>query len=171
MYLNLKYLNNKLHLGNNKTKYLNIQTENFNNKGEPLIVSYDLEIDNYAKTVGSKTFVNMNIDKTLSKSKIDTKDRKYSKKIDNTYKRVYTTTFTIPQGYSVTSLPDDSAFADPRFGFSITYSKENNKVVQKKEIYINTLRVDKIDFEVWNDFITSIIKAYRKTITIEALPW
>jgi len=162
-----EYLNNKLQLGNNKTKYLNIQTHNFDNTGEPLLISYDLEIANYAKTVGSKTFVNLNIDKTLSKSKIDIEDRKYSKKIDNTYKHNYTTTLELPKGYTIAHLPDEISYNDPRFGFKINYTKENNSVVQHKEIYINTLRIEKASFSDWNQFITSLIKAYKKSITIE----
>ena len=117
-----EFLNTTLALGNNKTKYSNITKENFNNKQTPLLLSYDLIIDNYAKTVANKTYINLNIDRVLAKSKIDIEDRKYSKKIDNKFKKEYTTTFTIPEGYKASHIPKDLSFDTPEYGYNITYS-------------------------------------------------
>ncbi len=162
-----EFLNTTLALGNNKTKYTNINIENFDNATTALILSYKLSIDNYAKTVADKMYINLNIDRTLSKSKIDIEDRKYSKKIDNTFKKNYTTTFTIPDGYKVNYIPKDLSFDNPEFGYSITYTQKENTIVQNKTIYINTLSVKKEQFETWNSFIKSLIKAYKKNIVIE----
>lgn len=162
-----EFLNTTLALGNNKTKYTNINIENFDNKNTALILSYNLSIDNYAKTVADKTYINLNIDRVLAKSKIDIEDRKYSKKIDNTFKKSYTTTFTIPKGYKVSYIPKDLSFDNPEFGYNITYTQKDNTIVQNKIIYINTLSVKKEQFETWNSFIKSIIKAYKKNIIIE----
>ena len=164
-----EYLNTTLQLGNNKTKYKNITKENFDNKSRPLVVSYDLEIDNYAKTVGSKTFINMNIDRVLSKSKIDIEGRKYSKKIDHKYQKEYRTTFTLPEGYKIVDVPDKLSFDDPKYGYVISYEIDGNNIIQTKHIYINTLSVKNEEFELWNSFIKSIIKAYKKSITIEKI--
>ena len=162
-----EFLNTTLQLGNNKTEYTNITIENFDNKTTPLVLSYDLSINNYAKTVANKTYINLNIDHVLAKSKIDIEDRKYSKKIDNTFKKSYTTTFTIPNGYKVNYIPKDLSFDNPEFGYSISYVQEDKKIIQHKTIYINTLSVKKEQFETWNSFIKSIIKAYKKNIIIE----
>ena len=162
-----EYLNNTLSLGNNKTKYSNITKDNFDNSDAPLRLSYDLTIDNYAKTVAGKTFINLNIDRTLANSKIDIEDRKYSKKIDNKFKKSYTTTFTVPEGYKISSIPKQLSFDNSAYGFNIFYTKENNKITQHKELIINTLNVDNNDFETWNDFIKSLVKAYKKSIVIE----
>ncbi len=162
-----EFLNTTLVLGNNKTKYTNINIENFDNATTALILSYNLSIDNYAKTVADKTYINLNIDRTLSKSKIDIEDRKYSKKIDNTFKKKYTTTFTIPKAYKVSYIPKDLSFDNPEFGYSITYTQKDNTIIQNKTIYINTLSVKKEQFETWNSFIKSLIKAYKKNIVIE----
>ncbi len=162
-----EFLNTTLALGNNKTKYTNITKENFDNKNTPLVIGYDLSIENYAKKVGNKTYLNLNIDRVLAKSKIDIEDRKYSKKIDNTFKKSYKTTFTIPNGYKVSYIPKDLSFDNPAFGYNITYTQKDNTIVQNKTVYINTLSVKKEEFETWNNFIKSIIKAYKKNIIIE----
>ena len=162
-----EFLNTTLALGNNKTNYNNIKIENVDNKTTALILSYDLTIDNYAKTVANKTYINLNIDRVLSKSKIDIEDRKYSKKIDNKFKKNYTTTFTIPKGYKVNHIPKDLFFDNPEYGYNITYTQKDNTIIQKKTIYINTLSVKNKDFQTWNDFIKSLTKAYKKSIIIE----
>jgi uncharacterized protein DUF3857/transglutaminase superfamily protein len=162
-----EFLNTTLALGNNKTNYNNIKIENFDNKITPLVLSYDLSIDNYAKTVANKTYINLNIDRVLAKSKIDIEDRKYSKKIDNKFKKNYTTTFTIPKGYKVNHIPKDLYFNNPEYGYNITYTQKDNTIIQDKTIYINTLSVKNKDFQAWNDFIKSLTKAYKKSIIIE----
>ena len=162
-----EFLNTTFELGNNKTKYTNITKENFNNKNTPLLLSYNLSLDNYAKTVANKTYINLNIDRVLSKSKIDLVDRKYSKKIDNTFKKEYITTFTIPEGYTVSYVPNDLSFDNPEYGFNISYTQKDNTVIQNKTIYVNTLSVKNEDFQTWNDFIKSLSKAYKKSIILE----
>jgi hypothetical protein len=162
-----EFLNTTLELGNNKTQYSHIVKENFDNKQTPLLLSYDLAIDNYAKTVANKIYINLNIDRVLAKSKIDIEGRKYSKKIDNKFKKDYTTTFTIPDGYKASHVPKDLTFETPEYGYKILYTQKKNTIIQHKTIYINTLSIKNQDFQTWNDFIKSITKAYKKSITIE----
>ena len=164
-----EYLNTTLTLGNNKTKYNNITKENFDNKNTPLVINYDLSIDNYAKSVANKTYINLNIDRTLSKSKIDIKDRKFSKKIDYKFKKNFVTTFNIPEGYKASDIPKELSYDNPKFGFNISHTQEGDQIIQKKSIYINTLSIDNSEFETWNNFIKSITRAYKKSITIEQI--
>lgn len=164
-----EYLNTTLALGNNKTNYTNITKKNFDNKNTPLILNYYLNIDNYAKTVANKTYINLDIDRTLSQSKIDIKDRKFSKKIDHKFKKNFITTLKIPEGFKASDMPDELSYNNPKFGFNISYSQEGNIITQHKSIYINTLSVDNSEFETWNDFIINLTRAYKKSITIEKL--
>ncbi|MEZ4856077.1 MAG: DUF3857 domain-containing protein [Gelidibacter sp.] len=162
-----EFLNNTLQLGNNKTNYTNFTKTHFDNQSTPLMLNYDLTIDSYAKTIGTKKYINLDIDRVLSKSKIDIDTKKYDKKIDHTYSKNYITTFEIPKGYKATYIPDDVSFDNPNYGFKITYTQKDNTIIQHKDIYVNTLRVKKDDFESWNDFIKNITKAYKKSIILE----
>ena len=165
-----EFLNTTLALGNNKTKYTNISKQNFDNKNTPLILNYDLNIENYTKTIGNKSYINMNIDRTLSQSNIDLKDRKYSKKIDYKFKKNFTSRLTVPEGYKINYVPEALSFDNPNYGYSITYTTNGNEIIQHKSIYINTLSIQNNEFESWNEFIKSLIKAYKKSIIIEHLP-
>jgi len=112
----------------------------------------------------------MNIDRTLSQSNIDLKDRKYSKKIDYKFKKEFTSTLTLPEGYKINYVPETLSFDNPNYGYSITYTTNGNEIIQHKSIYINTLSIQNDEFESWNEFIKSLIKAYKKSIIIEHLP-
>ncbi|MCB0462883.1 MAG: DUF3857 domain-containing protein [Flavobacteriaceae bacterium] len=164
-----EYLNTTLAIGNNKTNYINITKTNFDNKNTPLVLKYNLNIDSYAKSVANKTFINLDIDRTLSQSKIDIEDRKFSKKIDHKFKKKFVTTFKIPEGYRSIDIPEELVYDNEKFGFKISYSKEGNVITQHKLIYVNTLSVDNSEFETWNDFIQSLTRAYKKSITIERI--
>ncbi|WP_033958047.1 DUF3857 domain-containing protein [Psychroserpens jangbogonensis] len=164
-----EYLNTTLALGNNKTNYTNISKTNFDNKGIPLILEYDLDIDSYTRNIGNKIYINLNIDRSLSNSDVEIKDRKYSKKIDYQFERDFTTNFQIPEGYYASYIPDEISFEDPNYGFKISYARNGSVITQSKSIYIKTLSVKKDGFENWNRFIKSLRKAYKKSIILEQI--
>ncbi|WP_228851837.1 DUF3857 domain-containing protein [Aegicerativicinus sediminis] len=164
-----EFLNTTLALGNNKTNYTNITQDNFDNKEAPLKISYDLNINNYAKTIGDKIYLNLNIDKTLSNSNVDLQTRKYSKKIDHKFKKIFNTEFQLPAGYKVSDLPEPSTYDHEDYSFNISYKQEDGKVIQEKTLIINTLSIENDNFGSWNEFIKSLIKAYKKSIIIEKI--
>lgn len=164
-----EYLNTTLALGNNKTKYTNITKTNFDNKATPLILEYDLDIDSYIRNIGDKIYINLNIDRSLSKSDVDIKNRKFSKKIDYKFEKHFTTNFAIPEGYKASFIPDELDFEDSNYGFKIRYELNDNIITQTKTFFVNTLRIEKNDFENWNRFIKSLQKAYKKSIILEQI--
>ncbi|MFK7781236.1 DUF3857 domain-containing protein [Psychroserpens sp.] len=162
-----EYLNTTLALGNNKTNYTNITKTNFDNKSTPLILEYDLDIDSYIRNIGNKIYINLNIDRTLSKSDIETEGRKYSKKIDYQFEKHFTTNFQIPEGYKASYIPDELSYELDEYGFKISYETKGDVITQTKSIYVKTLSVKKNDFENWNLFIKRLLKAYKKSIILE----
>lgn len=164
-----EFLNNTLALGNNKTNYNNFKMANFDNKNKPLVLNYDLSIDSYIKTIGDKMYINLDLDRVLSKSKINIEEKKLSKKIEHAYQKTYETTFIIPEGFKANFIPEASTFEHPNYSFNITYSQKDHTIIQHKTITVNTLSVQKDEFNSWNDFISNIIKAYKKSIIIERI--
>ena len=162
-----EYLNTTLALGNNKTNYENIQLKNFDNTPTPLVIKYDLAINDYVRTIGDKIFLNLDIDKTLSNSNIDIKSRKYSKKIDHKFQKRFVTKLKVPDGYKVSYLPEVQEYSNPELSFQIEHKQDGDYVIQEKLLTINTLSIQKEDFSNWNDYIKSLIKAYKKSIILE----
>jgi hypothetical protein len=161
-----EYLNKKYELGNNKTQYSNIKVAGLDNDTDWLNLSYELKMQNYAKTIGNSIYINLNIDKTLSNDKIG-EELKYSRKFDHTYIKQFQTVFKIPVGYTVEELPETLSHSDPMFGFSISYEKTGDQIIQTKEIYVNTLSLKTENFDSWNTFIKNLVKAYKKSIVIQ----
>ena len=164
-----EFLNNTFVLGNNKTNYTNFKMANFDNKNTPLVLNYDLSIDSYIKTIGDKMYINLDLDRVLSKSKINIEEKKLSKKIEHAYQKTYETTFVIPEGFKANFIPEAMNFEHPDYSFNITYTQKDNTIVKNKTIIVNTLSVQKDEFNSWNDFISNIIKAYKKSIIIERI--
>ena len=164
-----EFLNNTLALGNNKTNYTNFKIVNFDNKNTPLVLNYDLSIDSYIKTVGDRIFINLDLDRVLSKSKINIGEKKLSKKIEHAYQKTYETTFVIPEGFKANFIPEAMSFDHPDYNFNITYTQKDNTIIQNKTITVNTLSIQKNEFNSWNDFISNIIKAYKKSIILERI--
>jgi hypothetical protein len=161
-----EYLNKRLALGNNKTNYTNIQIAGLDNDSDWLMLSYELNIQNYSKSVSDKVFINLNIDRTLANDKID-ESVIHSLKFEHGYSKRYQTIFEIPQGYTVDELPEKLAYTDPKFGFEISYSRDGNRIVQSKEIYIAMLSLAPSEFANWNEFIKTLVKAYKKSIVLQ----
>lgn len=164
-----EYLNNKYKIGNNKTKYTNINLGDLSTKKEDYTINYDIEINNYAKKIGTKIYLNLNLEKPLSDNIILIDKQRYGKKIDHKYIRNFNTTFTIPEGYKLKSVPKNISNKLENYGYSFNFEQKNNTLIVKKTIYINTLAIEKEQFEDYNLFIKSLIKAYKKSIVLEKI--
>ncbi|XLS27585.1 DUF3857 domain-containing protein [Flavobacteriaceae bacterium M23B6Z8] len=164
---NEEYLNTSLKLGNNKTAYNNINLSDLEDRTNALELTFNLQLQNYSKSIAGKVFLNMNLDRSLSESDIDPDKQRYAKKIDYYQEKQFETVLNIPEGYEALKLPEKQSFESPAYGFEITYSLQENKVIMKKHIYVKTLVIDKEDFENWNTFIKSLVKAYKKSITLK----
>ncbi len=162
-----EYLNNKYQIGNNKTAYTKIDLGDLSSKKDSYLISYDIEINNYARKIGSKIYLNLNLEKPLSNDIILTEKQRYGKKIDHKFTRNYKTTFIIPDGYSLKSIPENIANELDMYGFTFTFEQKENKLIVSKIIYMNTLALENEQFEDYNIFIKSLIKAYKKSIVLE----
>ena len=164
-----EYLNNKYKIGNNKTTYKNINLGDLSTKNESYAINYDLEINNYAKRIGSKIYLNLNIEKPLSKGIILKENQRFGKKIDHKYVRDYITTFMIPKGYTLKSFPENIINEQEKYGYSIKFHKKDNQLIASKRIYMNILSLENHEFDEYNLFIKSLIKAYKKSIILEKI--
>lgn len=164
-----EFLNNRLKIGNNKTRYENISIAGLANGDSILALQYDLVIENYIRQIGGKIFVNVNFDRALSEGAIDEKTRRYGKKFDHTFSKSFETVLSIPEGYEIHSLPEKASHQSRDFGFEISYTQSDGKITQHKSIYINTLKIRPERFPEWNSFIRSLGTAYKKNLILSPI--
>ncbi|OIQ37701.1 MAG: hypothetical protein BM563_07790 [Bacteroidetes bacterium MedPE-SWsnd-G1] len=161
-----EFLSSKFIIGNNKATYSNIDLKDtaVNNS---YTTSYDVEIENYVRSIGSKLIINPNLEKPLSNDKIDLETQKFGKEFKHKLKRKYITTITIPEGYELKSIPKNNANEQEKYGYSFQYSFEGNKLKVTQQIYINTIALQNEEFEEYNTFIKNLLKVYKKSILLE----
>ncbi|MBL4655979.1 MAG: hypothetical protein JKY33_09175 [Bacteroidia bacterium] len=73
----------------------------------------------------------------------------------------------IPEGYHLSNIPENENFYHNDFGFSIKYIQEDDQIILYKTIYIDTLLLDKKDFEEWNKMIDLLNKSYSEAIVLK----
>lgn len=162
-----EFLNHRLELGNNKTKYNQIEISGLDNDNDTLSLSYELDIQNYARVIGNKLLINLNIDRTLDNGILNPDNIKYSRKFDHKFERSFSTKVKIPEGYRISKLPEDLAFENEDYSLQVSYLLENDVVLQQKNITINTISIPASEFDSWNEFIKTLLKAYKRTIVFE----
>ena len=79
----------------------------------------------------------------------------------------YKTTFNIPKGYTLKSFPENIVNEQEKYGYSIKFDKKDDQLIVSKNIYMNTLSLENDEFEDYNLFIKSLIKAYKKSVILE----
>ena len=164
-----EYLNTKFKIGNNKTTYKNIEFGELSTLNGEYSITYDLEINNYAKKIGSKVYLNLNLEKPLSTDLLLVENQRFGKKVNHQFIKKYETTFIIPVGYKISSVPKNISNKLENYGFSFEFTQKGNSLQAHKEIYINTLAIENEQYDDYNLFIKSLIKAYKKSIILEKI--
>jgi hypothetical protein len=76
-------------------------------------------------------------------------------------------TLTVPKGYSVTHVPENTIITNPAFTFSIQYKVSGDKIVYTKEISIPDGIIEKKSFEIWNAAVNQLKKAYETQLVLK----
>lgn len=160
------FLNMLLKKGNNKFKLNSVETKNVSEKNEDLIINYDFSIDDYIITASDEIYLNPHFDKELENDLIDISTT--HKDIHNTYKRSTSNKYyiNIPDQFTVTYLPENSAYKNEDFGYSINYQLKDNRIYIHQEVEINTLQIKMEQFESWNTMIRGLFSAYKESVVL-----
>ena len=150
----------------------NIKTSNFDVKNDdlsqkPLEVQYQFELDKWIKKTDNQILFKPILFFPYSDARINVEKRKTP--LENDFKKSYAFEyeFAIPEGYSIDFLPENFNFSNAFFTAGITYKKVNNTIIINQKMAMNTLLVEKNDFETWNTAIKNITKQYNQNIILE----
>lgn len=165
------YLESVWEKGSNKFRVDEIDIEGLKNRDTSLTINYKFNLENYCKSVGNETYVNMHLDKDFSSSKLDIEDRKgIDLEFDYKYINGYEVSLKIPKNNKVTYLPPNAEYSEnENFGFSIQYEEKDGYIHLKKQVYINTLLLSADHFEDWNKMIDALKKAYNEVVVIQKI--
>lgn len=156
------FLKYDLEKGDNRCKS---EFVDFEDHDTSLTLNYTMKLAKYARETGDRLIINMNLEQFLAGSKLED-DRKNPLELNNAlmYKRYFE--LAVPDGYQVDYLPEGSSYEHPKFGYTITYRQDGDKVLYEMEISLKALFIEKDDFESWNEFIRSLRKEYQQTLIL-----
>jgi hypothetical protein len=73
----------------------------------------------------------------------------------------------IPQGYTVSHLPEKVDVSDPEFSFAMHYTQSDNKIIYTKELNIPDGIIRKQSFPRWNEAVKKLAQAYENQIILK----
>lgn len=134
----------------------------------PLTICYRVSLPDYATSAGNRVYINLNLFQRLSHLDIKA-DRSIPIESENTNLYSVVNTFTLPTGYKLVELPDDSKYSRPDFGYAIRYRQEQNRIVQTTELSLGFQVIDGEAMLAFREMILKLKMAYRSTIVLEKL--
>jgi transglutaminase-like putative cysteine protease len=154
-----------LRKGNNKFRVDTSSVDNLNDRDKDLGIRYKFEINDYLQKNDKDVYINMQLEKEYQNDLLQP-DREIPREFE--YKNINkdVNILDIPKGYTVSSLPANSSYSDPMFGFNINYQLTGNSIIYRSYVYINTLMINPADFDRWNKMIRQLSKAYNATVTL-----
>jgi hypothetical protein len=150
--------------GNNSFLVSNPKVVNGSNRDKPIVATFDWSANNYVTKVDNELYVNMILYKELVMTGAFKKERvspfEYEQKFDD----VYYVELTIPEGYSVKSMPKNQEFKSDIINFSVTYQLKGDKLICNTHFKSDFLLLYPEKFDEWNKFI-----AVKKAALSESL--
>ncbi|MEO8146969.1 MAG: DUF3857 domain-containing protein [Bacteroidia bacterium] len=153
--------------GNNKCKIDSITWKGVNDYSDTAIFNYNVTIPVYTKQIDNKMYVNMHLKKSLQGELIETSKTKKEKQYDYKYILRQITVLTIPSGYNLFKVPENSEYKSGFFGYNIVYHTAGNKVWMEKTISFDTLVKETNQFDDWNKMINKLNDAYSQVVVLQ----
>jgi hypothetical protein len=162
-----EYIESRLEKGSNKFRIEESQFYGVSNRDTSLIINYKFNLEDYSKTVGDETYVNLNLDRDFKNDLLEIEERKgVGVEFEYQFNDYNEVAFEIPKESHAAYIPPNSEVQEEEFGFSIKYEKEDGKIILKKQIYVDVLMVEEAQFEAWNKMIKKLNKAYQEVLVI-----
>jgi len=160
-----------LEKGSNKFKLDSLHIDGLDKRETPLQIDYSFVIPSYIKKINDEMYINMNLNRDYSNSKIEIDKTKYDKKVDYKKQSEFITVLNIPEGYSVEYIPDNLSYDNNYFGFEIIYSldKASKTLSQTRKMYFKELRIPRSEFKKWNKMMKELNNGYRQTVVLKKI--
>jgi len=130
-------------------------------------ISAGFDIPDYAKSIGDEIYINLNLEKILNGSIIDTAKRKVAWESDFNYSIQQSHVLTIPDGYELSYLPKNSNLTSDVADLKIEYRQLPGKIVATQYYSIKKLYMQPVDFSKWNDMLSKSTALYKEQVVLK----
>ncbi|SDY52873.1 DUF3857 domain-containing protein [Hymenobacter psychrophilus] len=162
-----KVVKGLLERGNNKFFIDQYAVHSLDARDQPLTVDYDYRLQDYVQRLDDEVYVNLNLDQRYAADRLDPAKRTLARVNDYHQTNLFRTEFEVPEGYEVAYLPPNAEGRADMLGFTIRYSRQGNKIIQQKEIYVDYLLLEPARFSQWNTVVDQLNAAYRDAIILK----
>jgi transglutaminase-like putative cysteine protease len=154
--------------GNNKFVLTDFSVQHLHDKELPLAIHYRFSIGDYVQSLNQEIYVNLNLEKRYYNRTI-TATRKVP--YENDFMREFRDTYTliIPEGYEISYVPADAAYAGKNLGFNFSYERTGNTLILHRTLYTNFLLLQASEFADWNEGIRLLSQAYKETVLLKKI--
>lgn len=161
-----EYYTRKLQKGSNKFLIDDFSELNKFSYDDDFKITYDFNINNYAKELGEEIYINLNLDRQISHFKSDD-DREND--IEFKYKSYYfyENTLEIPKNYKVEYLPENFELSNDFFSCKISYIQNENTIKYIQELTMDFLTLIPEDQKIVNSAIKKVEKQYQETVVLK----
>lgn len=155
--------------GSNKYAQKNFDYKMYDDPSREVVVKAGFEIPDYVRKAGKDCYINLNLHRTFSGSRIDITDR--NAPVEKDYKEIskQVVVLDIPAGYKVSYLPESLHKQVSGLGsYALQYSTNGKTVTLSKEIELDALYINPAQFKDFNQMVTNLQNAYKESVVLTA---
>jgi transglutaminase-like putative cysteine protease len=130
-------------------------------------ISAGFEIPGYPKFIGDEIYINLNLEKLIGSTPIDTSKRKVAIENDHLYTINQVHVLKVPAGYAVDYLPGNTSLANDVLDFSIIYKQVGEQVFASQQLVLKKLYIQPADFIAWNNAVSMVSPAYKEQVVLK----
>jgi hypothetical protein len=156
-----------LSIANNKYTAKNLSYSGYGNRDSALTIRYDLELKDYVQEIDDKLYLNLNLLKVMPMSKTDWSKRENGISFDFKYISQFDIEVKLPEGYSVTSLPNPVRDAGSDYSLEMICSTEGDRLHLRHTYRINTLMIPAEGLPDWSVFYDKLLSSYKSVVILK----
>ena len=152
--------------GNKNVKTSDLKLPDLEERSGPLFLDCNMTFSGAVSSFNNEYYIDIDPSKSFKNWTIkDTRqsDVDFGEKI---HKKT-SIELIIPQGYTVSHLPEKIDVSDPEFSFALQYTQSGNKIIYTKELSIPDGVIKKKSFSRWNDAVKKLAQAYENQIVLK----
>lgn len=134
---------------------------------QPMQIRYDFTLEKWMRTAGNQLLFKPLLFFPYADARVDAAKRQeipLSFEFKHSYDLTYE--FRIPDGYTVDFVPDDFRYDSEWLSADITYAVQGRTLRIAQKVRLNTLLVEKGQFEGWNTAIKALTKQYNQNVVL-----
>ena len=143
-----------------------VSTSDRHTRGKDFTIDYKFTQKNQVSSFGEEMYIDLDYDKIFNDFTFEE-----TRKIDYLFPykllREKTIEMEIPDGYTVSELPQNVKETHPDFSFDISYETVNNRIIYKNKISVDRAIIPKNAFTRWNEIVGQLTESYQQQIVLK----